>query len=172
MSTILFPNQMPGTSEIWNDPQYAPLLGVPDGMELPIGTVSEEANIGNDAFNYLATPQGPMNMLMRLRHEFPYLPIFPIPSWNKTILTTAGNPIDLDVPVGVVMIMFQSSGVWLMSNKGNAQLPVAGDGNGSDSLYRPDNIAFYTSNCRQLSIISPAATIVSAWGYRFEELPR
>jgi len=173
MDLYAHPNNSPFPSQLTNSPFYAPFLQRPDGDALDMQPVPESTALVDMQTGQPLTPQGPNNFLAAMRHQFPYVAVKPFPTWEKTVFLTSGVPKDIRIPGGVVFLSFNGSAPWLLSTKGNAQLPTATDGDDSASIYAPNNITWYCGNVRSVSVIAPdTGTLVSVTGHRFTEMPR
>ncbi len=166
---LLRPNEN-GQTDITNNPQLAAFAGLMPGQALDLDELPIETALGDPATGELFTPQGPITALMAFRQQFPYVPVIPFPPQVRTIVL-AGNAVqDIEIPDMVEAVLFRGSSDYYICDLGNADIPTAT--NISKSIYKPDGIMFYTGGKKSMSVIAPAACIVTMLGYAPSELPR
>lgn len=165
--------------DILNNPFIWPYIGLEPGEALSIGPIPEETSVEDSITGDPITPQGPVNDLAILRHNFPFCPIIPFPNQVRTVALVQNVPKDIVIPDRVVMVMLRGSGNYYVSNNGNAEVPVAAQDNDSGtnaarSIFKPDGVFFYTGGIKSLSVITPDAggCIVTLLGYAPTEMPR
>lgn len=151
------------------NPFLFPFLGLAPGESLDLNPIPQETALSNPQDDEMFTPRGPINDLMRFRQQFPYVPIIPFPPQVRTVVLAANVAKDIDIPDVVVAVLLRGNADYYISNHGNAEIPIDGL---SKSIYKPDGIMFFTGGIKNLSVIAPAACIVTLLGYAPSELPR
>lgn len=167
------PNQGFFPSHLTDSPFMWPYLQTGPGEILDVQAVPERSAVYDPATNEPFAPQGPVNMLARLRYEFPYVPFVPFPNQVRTIALTQNQPRDIIIPDGAAAIKFFGSGAYYVSNQGNAEIPTVANDFTSQSVYKPEHFAFYVAGVRTLSLISPdAGCVVTMIAFVPKEMPR
>jgi hypothetical protein len=180
----LTPNQDAGPSSASNSPTVTPILDprVKGNLNM-LDKTSNEANIGFDE-GKLHTPQGPLNDLMSLRRDFPFLPIMPFPALARSMfLTNAGQAVDFRLPNGAALAYFKGNNPWFMSIHGAATVPSATNaqsptnyatdtGNENSSFMSPEGVWWYVRGVQTVSMVSAVAgAIVTGLFYIPSEWP-
>lgn len=163
------------------DPGGAPTLAVNDPfdalaflsakagskMDPVLSTVDPDTAIlpGGTGERSLA-PQTPHHGLMRLRFQFPHLPIIPFPNSTKSIALVGGAaPVDVTIPDTAQLAMFRGDGAYYVSINGAASIPANTLNDDSaqacTSAYKPEGFLFYLGNVNQISLIAPSDGVVT-----------
>lgn len=167
------PNTSPFPSALPNSPFFSPYLQVPNGEILDVQSVPETAGVVDPFTHHQMTPQGPNNMLARLRAEFPYVPFVPLPNQVRTVALIQNVARDIPIPDGAAAIQLHGSGTYYVSNNGNAEIPTAANDFTSLSIYKPERFAFYIAGIKSLSVISSDANcVVTLIAFVPAEMPR
>lgn len=160
----LGPNQRPYPSSLANDPVFAPLLR-PDSDYLVLSTVPQEVAIGSSIGDIEYVDQGPVDNLIALRLQFPFMEILPFPARVVSVALNANTPTDVNIPDGTVGIVLRGNGDYFISLNGGAAIPTIG-GPDTQSIYKPEGYVMYVGGRHQLSVVAPnAGTVVSFMCY-------
>jgi hypothetical protein len=175
---MLGPNQGPMPSYIGNDPVLSALIGT-GGAPLVLGDVNEESALTAPDRSTNLTPQGPVNNLMSLRAQFPFLPILPLPTAYESVHLAANTAEDIAIPSGASLMLLRGNADYYVATNGNAEVPSATNtagnagSNRAKSFYAPQGILLYVSGVNSISVISPDAdTIVTACFWSPDQMPR
>lgn len=165
------PSRASAVGQPWNNPQLAAFLGLGEGEALELGPVPEETNVLDPQSGFTFTPQGAINVLMRFRAEFPFVPVMPFPPQVRTVFLVQNVAQDIEIPSMAQIIIFRGSGNYYVSNHGKAEIPADTT---SRSVYKPEGFAWYVGGSNSLSLITPdaAGCPVSILAYVPQELPR
>lgn len=164
-------------SALYNNPELRP-LGDQIGA---VGPVAENAAVASPDKTTVFTPQGPSNDLMSLRNKFPFVAITPFPHESAAIVLIANSAVaglfqgELQIPDGMVMGVFNSSGIVYMNRNGNAEIPLAANAAqnqfGASFLLR-QNVHYYLGGVRSVGFAGVAASIVTVELYAPDQFPR
>lgn len=157
VDTVLGPNQEPWPSSVTNNPQFSPFLVAPDPayFDQVDCDAGQRSHIGPTEF----MDQGPRDMLMALRLQFPYWEVVPFPPRVKTVLlATANVAVDVKIPDGTVGIIMRGNGDYYVCNTGAATVPASAsndDNQDCQSMYKPEGYIMYVGNLKSFSIVAP-----------------
>lgn len=171
VDAVLSPNQTPFPSSIVNNPQFAPFVDAPDPAYFDQVNCDTAQSSPIGPVEYM--DQGPRDMLMALRLQFPYWEVIPFPPRVKTVfLANANQAVDVRIPDGTVGIVMRGNLDYYVCNVGIATVPAAANANSDDtstecqSMYKPEGYIMYVGNLKSLSIVAPNAnTIVTMMCY-------